>query len=83
MNRPNQCLYTCILFIWEKLYITIVYKGEVLLEKKSSLDDARDASIVGAREDIMHISEYEDGYDLRVGNSYEGTKQKIDENGTT
>jgi hypothetical protein len=54
-----------------------------VLKKKSSLDDVRDASIVGAREDIIHVSEYEEGYDLRLGDSFKGTKQKIDENGTT
>ncbi|MFZ3590622.1 hypothetical protein ACOI1C_15570 [Bacillus sp. DJP31] len=53
------------------------------MKKKDSLDDARDASIVGAREDFIHYSQYDDGFDLRMGNSFDSTKQKIDENGTT
>jgi hypothetical protein len=57
--------------------------GGMSLKKKSSLNDVRDASIAGVREDIIHISEYADGYDLRTGGDYDGTKQKIDENGTT
>lgn len=52
-------------------------------KKKSTLDDARTASIVGAREDIIHVSEYADGYDLRAHSALDGIKQKIDENGNT
>lgn len=50
-------------------------------EKKSTLDDASTASIVGAREDIIHVSEYADGYDLRAHGALDGIKQEIDENG--
>ncbi|MBM6618719.1 hypothetical protein [Bacillus suaedaesalsae] len=52
-------------------------------KNKSTLDDARTASIVGAREDIIHVSEYAEGYDLRAHAALDGIKQKVDENGNT
>jgi hypothetical protein len=53
------------------------------LENKDSLDKVMDASVKGAKEDIIPFTEYDDGYDLRNGEIQNGIKQKVDENGTS
>ncbi|MFD1736456.1 hypothetical protein ACFSCX_07750 [Bacillus salitolerans] len=54
------------------------------MSERDDLGTVRDASERGAREDIIHFTEYDgDEYDLRKSNPlYEGTRQKIDENGS-
>ncbi|KAA0545388.1 hypothetical protein FZW96_18655 [Bacillus sp. BGMRC 2118] len=50
-------------------------------KRKSTLEDAKIASMMGAREDIIHTGDYKEGYDLRAHGALDGLKQEINENG--
>jgi hypothetical protein len=45
----------------------------------TEVDEVKAASKRGAKEDIMYVSLFDEGYDLRYGNN-NNLKQKIDEN---
>ena len=44
------------------------------------IDEVKEASKKGADEDILHVSKFDEGYDLRNGLINEPGKQKIDDN---
>ncbi|MFC4323483.1 hypothetical protein [Litchfieldia salsa] len=48
-------------------------------KRSTELDEVKAASKRGAKEDILHVSLFDEGYDLRYGNN-NNLKQKIDEN---
>ncbi len=45
----------------------------------TELDVVKEASKRGAKEDILHVSQLDEGYDLRYGNN-NNVKQKLDVN---
>lgn len=46
-------------------------------QHNTEINTVKKASIMGVVEDILHVSQEDEGYDLRVSNSI-GDKQKID-----
>ena len=44
------------------------------------IDEVKEASKKGADEDILHVSKFDEGYDLRNGLIHRPGKQKIDDN---